>query len=208
MTTADAPSETPFPTGEPWSGSEIDACHRQLLDAGSSFLRRIPGGIFFTAQGDRWSPAEHTRHLTKSARPLVPALRLPSWVTALLFGRASRPSRTFAALREEYRRRLAGGAQAGRFAPSPKPAPSNLDQGRDEIVAHWRAEVESLRASANRWSESALDRRRLPHPLLGKLTVREMLLFMLYHDAHHLRLVAGRLPEGVRERALGGGGAT
>ncbi len=42
------------------------------------------------------------------------------------------------------------------------------------------------------WSEAALDRYRLPHPLLGKLTVREMLFFTLYHNAHHLDQVAGR----------------
>jgi hypothetical protein len=31
-----------------------------------------------------------------------------------------------------------------------------------------------------------LDRLRLPHPGLGLLTVREMLLFTLYHNTHHV----------------------
>jgi hypothetical protein len=42
------------------------------------------------------------------------------------------------------------------------------------------------------WSEQALDRLRLPHPGLGLLTVREMLLFTLYHNAHHVFGVAQR----------------
>jgi hypothetical protein len=34
----------------------------------------------------------------------------------------------------------------------------------------------SLTDAIGRWHEDDLDRYRLPHPLLGKLTVREMLL--------------------------------
>jgi len=38
-------------------------------------------------------------------------------------------------------------------------------------------------------SEAALDKYILPHPLLGKLTLREMLYFTAYHVAHHKQLV-------------------
>ncbi|MCB9182399.1 MAG: DinB family protein [Flavobacteriales bacterium] len=41
----------------------------------------------------------------------------------------------------------------------------------------------------SRWSESDLERYLLPHPLLGKLTLREMLYFTLYHVQHHQALV-------------------
>jgi hypothetical protein len=41
------------------------------------------------------------------------------------------------------------------------------------------------------WSEDDLDNHRLPHPLLGKLTVREMLFFTLYHIQHHMIEAAG-----------------
>jgi hypothetical protein len=43
-----------------------------------------------------------------------------------------------------------------------------------------------------RWPERALDRHLLPHPLMGLLTIREMLAFTVYHTAHHLRRVADR----------------
>jgi uncharacterized damage-inducible protein DinB len=38
-----------------------------------------------------------------------------------------------------------------------------------------------------------LDRLRLPHPALGKLTVREMLFFTIYHNIHHVENVVRRL---------------
>ena len=51
-----------------------------------------------------------------------------------------------------------------------------------------------------RWPEPSLDRYQLLHPLLGRLTVREMLEFSVYHHAHHLRW----WPSGPRMRAHGG----
>jgi hypothetical protein len=49
-----------------------------------------------------------------------------------------------------------------------------------------------LVAQAGRWSEADLDACRLPHPLLGRLTVREMLLFTQYHEVHHVANVERR----------------
>ena len=88
---------------------------------------------------------------------------------------------------------MAKGGTAGKFAPEP--------QARIEYPEAWRARVMSyheiadtaLREAASRWSEAALDGYRIPHPLLGKLTVREMLLFTLYHNVHHVTNVQKRV---------------
>jgi hypothetical protein len=56
--------------------------------------------------------------------------------------------------------------------------------------AHAEA-VASLRQALAGWSEAALDAACIPHPLLGKLTAREMAQFLLYHNLHHV-LVADR----------------
>ena len=50
-----------------------------------------------------------------------------------------------------------------------------------------------LCAAAGAWSEAELDTRAVMHPLLGSLTMREMLYFMLYHDAHHATVVSIKL---------------
>jgi hypothetical protein len=52
---------------------------------------------------------------------------------------------------------------------------------------------QQLWKAVDSWREADLDRYRLPHPLLGKLTLREMLFFTLYHNYHHVRNVAKRL---------------
>jgi hypothetical protein len=121
------------------------------------------------------------------------ALGLPRVALRLLFGRPRAPSRSFAELREAYRERLRQGVTAGRFAPPPR-AWDDPEAGRRRVIGHWREAGRELDRAAAGWSgrEPALDRLALPHPALGRLSVREMLFFTLYHEAHHLRLVAER----------------
>ena len=144
-------------------------------------------------QGEKWSPADHVRHLRKSIAPLVPALAMPRFVILGMFGWRRAGSRAYPVLREIYLRALGNGGQAGRFAPSPRPIPADAAQYREEVLAEWQRTSDELLVEVARWPETSLDRCRLPHPLLGKLTVREMLFFTLYHNAHHLNLIASRV---------------
>jgi hypothetical protein len=60
------------------------------------------------------------------------------------------------------------------------------------VLASWSAASRDLQTRIASWDEAPLDRYCLPHPALGRLTVREMLFFSLYHNAHHLNLVVSR----------------
>jgi len=181
-----------FETGTPLRGAEIVDALRRLHAECEEYLRTLPANAFVQPQGEKWSPAEHVRHLSKSIRPLALALGLPRFILWLRFGRAAATSRSFDVMRETYRARLAAGATAGRFAPSPQPPPADAAAYRETVLASWRAVDDDLRSRIAAWDEAALDRYQLPHPALGKLTVREMLFFTLYHNAHHLNLVTSR----------------
>jgi len=145
---------------------------------------------FFAKIGEAWSPAENVRHLAKSIRPVTKALRLPRLVLWVMFGAPRRESVTEDALRERYLGKLAGGADAGRFAPS-----SSTVLDRAQVLALQADANRDLRAAIERWSDAALDRRQLPHPILGKLTVREMLFFTIYHQRHHMAAAERRRAE-------------
>ena len=99
---------------------------------------------------------------------------------------------------------LSGGTgcrrQAGRFAPSVQPPPQDLAASQNAILSRLGATARAVQAAVQRWPEPSLDRYQLLHPLLGRLTVREMLEFSVYHHAHHLRW----WPSGPRMRAHGG----
>jgi hypothetical protein len=185
-----------FETGEPYTGDELVAALRRVQEEGDAYLRTLPSSVFFAPQGPAWSPAEHARHLVKSLRPLVRVLRWPRPVLGLLFGRHRGPGRDFAELRRTYQAALAAGGQAGRFTPSVQPPPQDAAAGQDAILSRLGATARDVQAGVQRWPEPSLDRYQLPHPLLGRLTVREMLEFSVYHHAHHLRRVAERSQDG------------
>jgi DinB family protein len=185
-----------FETGEPHTGVELVAALGRVQDEGDAYLRSLSPTLFFAPQGPAWSPAEHARHLVKSLRPLVRVLRWPRPVLGLLFGRHRGPGRDFAELRRTYQAALAAGGQAGRFAPSVQSPPADRAEGQQEVLARLAATVRAVQAAVERWPEPALDRYRLPHPLLERLTVREMLEFSVYHHGHHFRRVAERSQDG------------
>ena len=187
-----------FETGEPYTGVELVAALGRVQEESDAYLRALPPSVFFAPQGPAWSPAEHARHLAKSLRPLTRVLRWPRPVLGVLFGRHRGPGRDFAELRRTYQAALAAGGQAGRFAPSVQPPPQDLAAGQDAILSRLGVTVRAVQAAVQHWPEPTLDRYQLPHPLLGRLTVREMLEFSVYHQAHHLRRVAERQPFGGR----------
>ena len=184
--------------GEPYAKDEIIAELRSLHEQSTAFWERFSDAEFFAPLGTAWSPADNLRHLDRSIKPVTRALGLPVPAIWLLFGPARSPSRRYAEIREAYRARLAEGVTAGRFAPPPGPPPASPAHARRELMAHRDLRARALAAAIDRWRERDLDRCRLPHPALGKLTVREMLLFTVYHNLHHVLTVAARISASPR----------
>ncbi len=174
------------------SGPAISDALMTLHQESVRFWESFRTAAFLEPLGDAWSPADNVRHLTKSVRAVTRGLQAPKLLLLLRFGRPGHPSRTFEEVRDLYRARLAKGASAGRFAPSGRPPSDVPEAAREEIMAFHADAVGSLCRAIGRWSERSLDRRQLPHPLLGPLTVREMLLFSLYHNQHHVDTVRRR----------------
>ena len=184
-----------FETGEPTTNAELCATLQRLTDEGARALGTMSVDAFFAPQGTKWSPAEHALHLQKSSAPLVVGLKLPAWLLRARFGRPSLPSRPFAKLRADYRQKLDAGGQAGRYAPERERTPNHGDVRRDQIMQHWSLTNRRLISVLDRWDETKLEAVQLPHPLLGMLTVREMIAFTVYHTAHHLNLVMQRVSQ-------------
>lgn len=177
---------------EPWAGEEIARELRALHARSREIWNGFSTTEFFFPLGDAWSPADNVRHLLKSNRPVLRALRLPKALLVLRFGAGLRDSRTYSEVREQYLARLAAGVTAGRFAPRPLGSSDQTEEHRSALMAALDQVSESLTAAVSHWREWQLDRLRLPHPALGRLTVREMLFFTLYHNLHHARNVVRR----------------
>jgi len=137
----------------------------------------------------KWANGQHLDHLVRSVGPVNMALGLPRFLLRWLFGTANRPSRDYTGLVEKYRAKLAAGGRAsGRFVPPPADWAK-----REKLLQSLDHQVKRLAEKTVRLSEEQLDTLLLPHPLLGKLTLREMLYFTIYHAEHHRAAVENAL---------------
>jgi len=138
----------------------------------------------------KWNAAEQMEHVYLCLRPIVLAFRLPKFMLPLLFGKANRESKSYEALVQAYQNKLQQGRKAPEVFIPKSPATFHATQKRIEQV---KGLVKTLIHQIDKHSESELDQMILPHPLLGKLTLREMASFAAYHVAHHHKQVEANL---------------
>lgn len=171
--------------GAPFTKQEIAEGFGVEVTAVYAFFAHIDDDTFFAAPEGVWSPAENLVHLIQSVSPVIMALNLPKTALRLRFGKAKQTSRSLAEVRDTYVNvALAGGGRAGgAFIPNVHDY-SPAEKAR--ILTKWQKKGGALQAGLTKWSEKALDDYLLPHPLLGKMTVREILFFTLYHNLHHV----------------------
>jgi hypothetical protein len=158
------------------------------FEAVKTFANATPSEAFYFKPADTiWSAAENVQHLTQSAQPLNRLFGRPKSYFAEKWGYANHPSRPCEEVVEAYHAALGVGVTAtGAFVPlAPNPdLPLLLDefkQANDTLINHLAD-----------WTEEDLDKYTIPHPLMGLLTVREMMLFTAYHTRHHLEIMEKR----------------
>ncbi len=156
----------------------------QLQKNHSDFIELISSmneNDFCKKVSDKWTPAQQAEHIHKSIHPLLLAFRLPLFIPKLLFGKANRASRSYEELVEKYHQKLLTGYKAGKaYIPA-----DILFSQKNNLAHRLQKDITILCRLVNRFNEKQLDEYILPHPLLGKLTIREMLYFTAYHVKHH-----------------------
>jgi hypothetical protein len=152
----------------------------------TSWFHEIPADQFFTRQGEAWSPSDNLDHMIKAVKPITKALKLPRSTLQTMFGKPEKASMSYGELCQVYRDAIAKGGQAsGRYLPDQQNPGKGAEDQKKNLLEEWSRTSDELVSVAGTWDENELDRYQLPHPLLGKLTVREMLYFTIYHNLRH-----------------------
>ncbi len=161
--------------------SKLKDSNQRVID----WFTEIPADEFFQREGDAWSASDNVDHLIKSHKPIAKALKLPKFTLQAMFGSANQPSRSYEAICQVYKDTLAaGGVASGRYLPDQQ-SPDNAEMVKQELLDQFLKASVNLVSAAEKWNERDLDGYLLPHPLIGKLTIREMLYFMIYHNLRH-----------------------
>jgi len=103
-----------------------------------------------------------------------------------MFGKPSSPSRSYEKICEIYRVAISKGAQAsGSFLPEQVALQVDAENKKSALLEKWSKTSDLLVENLEKWNDDSLDQYQLPHPILGKLTIREMLFFTIYHNLRH-----------------------
>lgn len=162
---------------------------QELSDSYNNFtqyLETLSKDEFEYAPTGKWSAGQQAIHLIKSTKPLAKALGYPKFVIKQKFGKPNRESRDYDQLVARYREKLGNytGEAPAAFAPE---SCSHKDLAK--LVSTQKSVIAKISKKLDKWSEEQMDSFLLPHPLLGKVTVREMLYFTTYHAEHHQNLI-------------------
>jgi DinB superfamily len=151
----------------------------------NTFFSSIPEHEFLADNSPKWNPAQHLIHLTKSGSRIAQGLQARDQLPN--FDQPS--SRGYETIRDTY---LATLKQAPAELLAKVGASVQVEAGSSQaqILEAYLLAGKQLREAAQTWSETDLDAKAMPHPVLGSISIREMLQFVVYHDLHHL--------EGVR----------
>jgi hypothetical protein len=155
----------------------------------ADYLSGLSEAEFLLSNDKKWTAGQQLDHIVRGVSPVKLALTLPKFVPGLIFGKANRSQQTYDELVETYQGKLAAGSKAsGRFLPDNIRFSQREGLNKKLLVA-----IEGLNNKIETHSEDDLDRCLLPHPILGKLAIREMLYFTIYHVQHHHKQVVKNL---------------
>lgn len=163
----------------------ITATEKIFGDFTQSCNNITDSAFFKRPAADKWSIAENVQHLIVSTNMTTLAYTLPSFIVRWIGGTPNRQSKTYEELVEKYKLKLSqGGSASGRFVPK------EIKQSKDELLNQWnKAAIKYINALKNKTPESKLDSYLARHPLLGRITLRELCYFTIYHTEHHLNII-------------------
>ncbi len=140
---------------------------------------------FFFKKENKWSAVENIKHLILSVNPLNMAFSLPNF-TLLFFGKLNRPTMNYDEIVEKYHQKLSEGVVA---TPQFVPEPISLDSNKEDLIQEFKKTNDKFLKKVDSFEEEDLDKYLIPHPVLGKLTIREMLYFTICHTLHHHKAI-------------------
>lgn len=163
-----------------------------LNDGVNQFNELISGldqAAFETNYSNKWSAGQDLVHLIKVLKIVNIGFTLPKPLLQLMYGVNKNEARSFELLQTLYKNALEGGAKS----PAIYIPKQVLFESKNHLIQKHQILNEAFIDKMNRHSDHTLDRYRLPHPILGKVTLRELASFTSFHTTHHLELLRSKL---------------
>ncbi len=156
----------------------------KLVEKHHAFIRYIESlttADYLFRYEQKWTAAEQLAHIVLCTAPLVKVFCADKEMIAQNFGHAKQPGMTSKALQEYYTEKLKQGGKAPeRYVPE-----RGIPEAKDILITDLQKMIKTLCTAIGSFSEAELDTLCIPHPLLGTLTLREILYNTIHHVEHH-----------------------
>jgi DinB superfamily len=160
----------------------LEARHKEVGD----YFSNLSEETFLAETAPKWNPGQHLIHLTRANSRIAQGFQARDSLPNNDSGQA----KSYEVVRETYLATLSH-APSELLAKNGAAVQVEANSSQSQILEAYQRAGTGLKQGVQTWTEAELDAKAMPHPLLGLLSVREMLEFALYHDLHHL--------EGVRK---------
>jgi hypothetical protein len=168
--------------------------HLQMAETEfSQYCSALTDEQFFYQPPGKWSAAQQVKHLITATNMCRLVFTLPKFIVRIVSGKPNRNSRTYDELVAKYKQKLEqGGRASGRYVPKPITA----KYGKEKLLNNFTKAMQELSLAIKKnWKEPLPDKFLAPHPLLGKITLRELGYFNIYHTLHHLTSITNLTKE-------------
>ncbi len=157
---------------------------RKNYDSFINYISSLSEDDFLLRYKQKWTAGQQVAHLLSGIKALARVFDMNTEEIEQHFGAAVGVSRSYLEVKEAYDMQLATGGKAPeRFLPEAV----GLEQ-KTILLENLTSLIHDLCAKIDNFAEAELDGFYIPHPLLGNLTMREMLFNAIYHVEHHHQL--------------------
>lgn len=161
----------------------IEEKYQVLFD----WLNQQPAENWETGPEGKWTTSQHILHLVNSLQLLNNALSYPRFFLKYKFGLSNRPSRSYEEVVEKYQERLE--ENKDKTIAFNENLKSPLLKDRPRLLTRLQIQHKKLQYKTRKISDVNLDTLVIPHPLMGKMTVRELIMWAAYHTEHHTKIL-------------------
>ena len=155
----------------------------------NEFVKNLNKDEFEININNKWSAGQDLVHLIKVIKIVNIGFTLPKPILRLMYGINKNNNRSFEELQQLYKNALEGGAKAP-IIYVPKPV-GYLE--KDNLIQKHTSLNKLFIDKLNNHTQYELDSYKLPHPILGKISLGELAIFTSFHTSHHYELLKSKL---------------
>ncbi|WP_299665606.1 DinB family protein [uncultured Polaribacter sp.] len=161
----------------------LELKHQKLFD----WLEKQPKEIWEKGPVGKWTTGQQIQHLVDSLQLLNNALSYPRFFLKYKFGLCNRATRDYDTVAKNYQQKLKDNTEKAKLFNQKLKKP--IQKERERLLNRLQIQNKKLQYKIKKVSDLNLDTLVIPHPLMGKMTIREIIMWTAHHTEHHTKIL-------------------